>query len=451
MAGLVRRLQRLLESRARLTSPRPAATLASRPQGRPENKPRSLRAEDLDRAAHVFKTAGTAPGGPWDAFRGSLFELPASFDHGLDPLSPAYAAQQDDLWRIMSGRREGYEPLRHEQTHGVAQIEPLVSPGFYMLDTVGAGDHLIALGHLVKLSGVAKGDRVLEYGAGFGQIALAFARLGALVDTVDISPEFCDAVTAQANWFNVPLTAHVEQFGYNPRAGEQYKLIVFYECFHHARNFIPLIERLREILADNGKILMAGEPIGLPGSSEIPYPWGMRLDAENSAVVRIRGWYEIGFQEDFLFQCFRRAGFVARKHPGAISGLATTYEFMKRPDVLRLSEWPLSSSDEKTWHGMEPNGRWTRAHATYNVDAVPGGNVLTVTAANLHPRPLEVAFMCGGQTVRIVFQPRERREVPLQSHAGDRLDIVVSPLIPRSYGVADDRSLGIFVEAFGFA
>lgn len=408
--------------------------------------PKSLQAEDLDRAAQAF-AAGVAPGGAWDEFRGSFFALPPSFNQGLDPLSPAYAAQQDQLWQLMSGRRGAYEPLRHEQTPDAARIDPLIRPGFYQMDPASAGEHLIALGHFVKLSGVSAGQRVLEYGAGFGQIALAFARLGALVDTVDISPDFCNAVTAQAKWFNVALTAHNEQFGYNPHPGDTYKLIIFYESFHHAREFLPLIERLHAMLADDGKILLAGEPIAQAGSPEIPYPWGMRLDAEASTVVRIRGWYEIGFQEDFLLDCFRRAGFTARKHPGVISGLATTYEFTKRSASPGPGAWPLPPVDERTWHDAEPNGRWTTGHSTYHFEGPTCGTAVLVRAINFHARAMDVTFTCGDQAARVLFQPGERQTVRLEGRAAARLDITMKPLVPSSYGHPDGRSLGIFVES----
>jgi SAM-dependent methyltransferase len=406
--------------------------------------------EELGQAAHVMVTTGTAPGSPWDAFRGRFLSLPSHYDFTLDPLSPAYAAQQDRLWQDMSGYSGEYRAEQNEQTPEVAQIDAITRPGFYAADTRSAGDHLIALGHLVKLSDIAAGECVLEYGAGFGQIALTFARLGALVDTVDINPHFCRAVRAQAAWFGVPLTAHVGHFGDNPRPAEKYKLIVFYECFHHAREFVPLIKTLHGMLADDGKILLAGEPIVEGAAPEIPYPWGIRLDAENSAIVRLRGWYEIGFQENFLLGCFIRSGFTVQKHPGIISRYANTYEFRKRPRLIKLSEWTLLPSDAETWHAVEPDGRWTKDRSTFHLDCMPGWTSILIVVQNCHAMAVEVKFIWDGQTAAVLFLAGEQREVSLERRSADWLEIISDPVIPRSYGVADDRSLGVFVKSIEF-
>jgi 2-polyprenyl-3-methyl-5-hydroxy-6-metoxy-1,4-benzoquinol methylase len=190
----------------------------------------------------------------------------------------------------MVGHDAEYNPAQHELTADT-HIDKLVRPGLYSAPISLAGDHLIALGHIVKHSGISRdaGDYVLEYGAGFGQIALTFARLGAVVDTVDIDRTFCEAIKAQAEWFGLPLTPHVGEFGSNP-TGKKYKLIVFYEAFHHARNFMELVPTLRSVLAVDRKIMMAGEPIvNTPAgqySAQLPYPWGIRLDAEVGAIVR---------------------------------------------------------------------------------------------------------------------------------------------------------------------
>ena len=171
--------------------------------------PAPLGADDLERAAEILKRFSTAPG-PWDEFRDRHFALPDWYLPGLDPHSPAYAQQQDRLWEWMSGRR-GYRAAEQEQTPEVGDLDPVYQPAFYMLRMPGAvelaGKHLISTGHFLRRSGIEAGDRVLEYGAGYGQTALAFARMGALVDTVDVNPHFCRAVQAQAEFFRVPLTA----------------------------------------------------------------------------------------------------------------------------------------------------------------------------------------------------------------------------------------------------
>ncbi len=80
------------------------------------------------------------------------------------------------------------------------------------------------------------GDWALEYGAGFGQTALALARLGVNVDTVDISATFCGYVQARQSFFGAAAPFE-GRFGVNPRPGQRYDLIWFYESFHHCVDF----------------------------------------------------------------------------------------------------------------------------------------------------------------------------------------------------------------------
>lgn len=298
--------------------------------------------EDIAQASQDWQIAGGAIGSPFDKWRGKYLPLPTWYDETLDPEGAAYLAQQDRIWREMVGEQGDYQPSQHEITQD-SHVDPIVKPGFYSTTPVAAGDHLVALGHILRHSGLRSGARVLEYGAGFGQIALTFARMGCEVHTVDIDPTFCDGVSRQAAFFGVDLTAHRQEFGFNP--GGQFDLIVFYECFHHAREWIGLIPKLRAMLSANGKVLMAGEPVwpeGLGQSPWCPYPWGIRLDAEVAAITRFRKWYELGFRQDFLHQEFEKEGFSYTFRPGHISSYADIHEFA----LLTSQDKSNSSPDE---------------------------------------------------------------------------------------------------------
>ncbi|MDP3858102.1 MAG: GSCFA domain-containing protein [Stagnimonas sp.] len=412
--------------------------------------PRPLSVQDLDRAAVVLREHSVRPGSPWDEFRDRFVALPDWYDCGLDPYSSAYAVQQDRLWQWLSGRPR-YQPSEHEQTPETATQEHIYRPAFYELRGQRAmetgGKHIMAAGHFLRRSGISSGDRVLEYGAGYGQTALTFARMGARVDTVDINPHFSRAVQAQAEFFKVELQAFVGEFGDHPRPGEKYRLIFFYEAFHHSRDFLGLIRRLRQLLADDGRILLGGEPVTEdPRSPAIPYPWGLRLDAETAGVVRWRGWYELGFQEDFLARCFIREGFEYRKHACEAADFAVLYEFRPRPPVLALESATLAPSDAATWHGAEGGGRWTTARSTLTLDVRGAERRLGLTAINHHPTPMTVSFTVGSVCHHQLFGPRERLELNLSAPDGDRLLIECEPQSPASYGSPDTRLLGLFVE-----
>jgi SAM-dependent methyltransferase len=261
-------------------------------------------AEDIPKLVEVWQRTGGLPGTEWDAYRDAHMRLPAWFQHGLDPLSDAYRAQQHRLWQLIAGVDRDYDPEIDEAEEGWEDADPIRLPGFYRrrdpLAVSSAADHFFATSMLLKHCGLKPGDRALEYGSGFGQSALALARLGVQVDTVDISPRFCNFVRQQADFFQVPLFPHMGRFGLNPRPDEEYKLIWFYQSFHHCIHFQQVMLELRGMLAPGGKIILAGEPIIEMPYEALPYPWGIRLHSEVVVVVRQTRWFELGFHHSFL-------------------------------------------------------------------------------------------------------------------------------------------------------
>jgi SAM-dependent methyltransferase len=273
--------------------------------------------EDIAWVCDTYFTHGAAEGGPWDVLRHAHMTLPPWFQQGLDPWSAAYADQQHRLWQLVAGVEHTYVPEVDEKEHSWAGIDPVRTPGFYARRDPGAvaaaSDHVLATGMLLKHCGLSAGDWALEYGAGFGQSALALARLGVHVDTVDISATFCEFVRQQAEHFQVPLTPFHGRFGTHPRPEVKYKLIWFYESFHHCVDFQGLVPRLHELLAEGGRVVLGGEPIMEREYAAVPYPWGVRLHSEVVAVVRRQHWFELGFTETFLFELFARFGFSGKR------------------------------------------------------------------------------------------------------------------------------------------
>jgi 2-polyprenyl-3-methyl-5-hydroxy-6-metoxy-1,4-benzoquinol methylase len=278
----------------------------------PKSGGQSFGADEIDAIMHAYygREHDQAAAMVWNHYRDAHMRLPDWFDRQLDPWSQAYLHQQLKLWQLMAGVESAYDPNTHEADVGWENVDAIRQPGYYVRRDARAvavaGDHWLATGMLLKHCGLQAGDRALEYGAGFGQSALALARLGVQVDTVDISPRFCRYIAEQAEFFRVQLTAHHGRFGHHPRPGERYKLIWFYESFHHCLDFAQVVPKLVTMLAPGGKIILGGEPIVEQENAAVPYPWGMRLHSEVAAVVRATRWCELGLSEQFLFELFGR-------------------------------------------------------------------------------------------------------------------------------------------------
>lgn len=311
------------------------------PSAQPAQEPVFFDLADIDELFATYRRHGTRAGGPWDRYREAHLRLPAWFDRGLDPWSDAYRAQQHRLWQAVAGIDRDYDAATDEADVGWDRADPIRRPGFYQRRDAGAVDaaahQIIASGMILQHSGLRPGDRALEYGPGFGQTALALARLGVRVDTVDISPRFCEFVNVQGRHFEVELRAHQGRFGDNPNPGERYRLVWFYEAFHHAFEFDRVVAALDGLVEPGGRVILAGEPIVEKEYAAVPYPWGLRLHSEVVAVVRQTGWFELGFSEAFLHQLFARHGWRGRKVPCEPSPFGVLFCF-ERPSSAPVDE-----------------------------------------------------------------------------------------------------------------
>ena len=282
--------------------------------------------DDIPAVADAFSR------GDRDAFAGAYLKLPEWFDRTIEAGTDAYREQMLRLWSAITARGV-YTPIRDEDTPEVADDDFIYRPAFYGTGDSGiAGGHLMAMGHIMLRSELPAGGRVLEYGAGFGQNAVAFARTGARVHTVDINAAFCKGVRRAGRHFKVDLKAFRGGFGFNPSyQPNHYDLVLFYESFHHCLDHDDLIAALPGLLAPGGKVILAGEPVFARATPDMPYPWGFRLDWENIAIMRLRGWMELGFQETYLLALFVKAGFDCAFFGDPNSHWAQVYRFTLAP------------------------------------------------------------------------------------------------------------------------
>ncbi len=432
--------------------------------------------DDVELISAVYLKHGTTVGTPWDDFRDTHMALPAWYRTDLDPISIAYLEQQKRLWRAIVGVEREYDPRRDELTK-LPRVDPVRQPAYFQRRdpravSVASG-HVIATGMILKHSGLRPGKFALEYGAGFAQTALMLARLGVHVDTVDISPEFCGYVREQAEFFGVELCPFEGEFGLNPRGDRKYDLIFFYESFHHCLNFLELIDSLKKHLAPDGRVLMAGEPIMPDECPAVPYPWGLRLDSENLAIVRYRGWFELGFTEDFVASVFTTRGFAFMHHDCPVSTYGNTWEFTPRPQRLRLSELRMSKADGETWHLPEATGRWTRSRSQLTLDTLGVFEELVIHVVNHHPVSQTVTITYGGKKI-VVDIPCGPKALKIDASVKSPQLVIESPtFVPANYrvdsringprgnpaavvgqatpgGSTDRRELGIYVESLSY-
>jgi 2-polyprenyl-3-methyl-5-hydroxy-6-metoxy-1,4-benzoquinol methylase len=254
----------------------------------------------------------------------------ASTPSGLDPFSAEYLDEMLRLHGVISGRDE-YSPGKNELAPYLTdqRIDLVRAPppfGTGGSDTIG--DFFISWGSIMRVLALRHGRSVLEYGPGGGQLSIALARNGCDVTVVDIEATYIDGIRRQCTTHGIAIETHVGEFGDVPAPGKRYDAVLFFEAFHHSLRHNDLLRRLHDVVAEDGVIAIAGEPIIEAGGywePTVPFPWGPRCDLMSLWAMRTHGWMELGFREAYFYEALRRAGWKAEKHVCPLTARGNTY------------------------------------------------------------------------------------------------------------------------------
>jgi SAM-dependent methyltransferase len=271
--------------------------------------------EELDRKLDEVSALPTE-GERIDVLCRHYFSLDKGLDHPADPFSDEYRAWALDLWSRLSGRSEPYDPAAHELS-GYGELD-LRSPPPYNIES-GAllGDLLICWGFLMRTLDLKAGQSLLEYGPGSGQLLLQFARMGVRAAGVDIDPAQVRFIREQGERLGLDIRARVGTFGETIEPGERYDAVVFFEAFHHAFDHAALVERLHDVVTDDGALVIAAD-IVVDAAHQfrevVPFPWGPRLDLLSLRAMRTHGWMELGFRQEYFDELLHRARWSVTRH-----------------------------------------------------------------------------------------------------------------------------------------
>lgn len=368
----------------------------------------------------------------------------------LDPFSAAYRERALAIYRQISGRSD-YDPARDEKTdHYDASASRIPIP-YRFRDSDLVGEFLACYGWILRALNVRDGASVLEYGSGEGQLILSLARMGCKAYAVDIEQRFLDDIDRQASAIGVEVNTLNGQFG-DSVPGILFDRVIFFEAFHHCLDHFETLSRIRQTLACDGFICLAGEPIiraGSPNKLCVPYAWGPRLDGESLRSISEFGWMELGYSEEYFIDLCMRAGFAVEFHPNPLFERGNVY--IARP--LRgcfpiLSRALISTWEGKSgWHTAEATHRWTDGDAWL---PLPRAIVRSarVTVVNFQPTTIEVIVSADQEERRLLMTTGQRSTINIDLPEGASSLLIRSP----SFTPPDDtRKLGVAVEAIEFS
>jgi SAM-dependent methyltransferase len=244
-----------------------------------------------------------------------------------DPFSEAYRQAQLALYRSIAGRDYA---VANEVT--AFDIEAAVRRPFPFSTGSGttAGEHIMAVGFLLRAMALPPGSRILEFGPGWGNTTLMLAKLGHRVTVVDIEPHFCELIRRRAALEGVAVEVVNDDFLWVERADRQFDAALFFECFHHCADHLRLLRALGGVLTPAGRVFFAGEPI----TADFPLPWGLRLDGNSLWAIRKNGWLELGFHEDYFERALAATGWFGVRRGCTDPAWLTLWEATRRDQPL---------------------------------------------------------------------------------------------------------------------
>ncbi|MGE0174713.1 MAG: class I SAM-dependent methyltransferase [Oligoflexales bacterium] len=224
---------------------------------------------------------------------------------GLDPYSGQYREIVQEQYQKISGNKN-YSAHQNEKSHFDLE-EAKRRPYPYLTGSAyTVGEQLVAQGFIVSEMNLPKDARVVEMGPGWGNLTLHLALTGYETHAVEIDGPSTEILKHRARNQHVDIAVHqCDMIDF--QSSEKFDAVIFYESFHHSFYPFELLQRARSLLKDNGKLILAGEPITI-----FPNPWSLRFDGLSLWSIRKYGWLELGFDVKFFENMLSRAGYKFR-------------------------------------------------------------------------------------------------------------------------------------------
>lgn len=222
-------------------------------------------------------------------------------DELISPFSDEYFQSQLNLYEEISGRQLDQWT---GELHSVDIDELINHPNPQGIDnTSHVSENVRVLSTMLSLSCLGDHAKVLDMGAGHGLSSEIYAFCGCCVHAIDIDPKLSELSDRRAEIRSLRITRSLMNFdSLSVLQDNFYEGAFFFQSLHHALRPWDLIAELKEKLLDNGVIAFAGEPI----QNNWYKHWGIRQDEESLYVARKFGWFESGWSQEFIRECFNR-------------------------------------------------------------------------------------------------------------------------------------------------
>ncbi len=221
------------------------------------------------------------------------------------PFSDTYREFVMDLYSLIA------QAGPYEISHEFSGIDPVTSAGepfpYGTRSPKVVANDLRARATLLDAlatTGIKPPARVVEFGAGWGNVTLELASVGFEVTAVEVDPALCEVIRTRAG--SLPISVVCQDMG-SYHSPQPFELAIFFESFHHSSDHLELLRSLHDIVTSS--VLFGSEPIG-----PMAYPWGPRLDGLSLWSMRHDHWLELGFTQEYFNQALEHCGWRPRWH-----------------------------------------------------------------------------------------------------------------------------------------
>lgn len=145
-----------------------------------------------------------------------------------DPYSEDYRKKQFEFYEFLAGKP--YNTENEATIFDVASAASRPFP-FYTGSPQTVGNHLIAIGHLIRTLNLPEKSSILEFGSGWGNVTVWLARMGYQVTAVDIENRFVSLIKERAKQKRLELEAIQGDFQFLNDTQRQWAQYCFLNAF----------------------------------------------------------------------------------------------------------------------------------------------------------------------------------------------------------------------------
>lgn len=382
------------------------------------------------------------PDGIWKLFRQT--SIPYSMSQ-KDPSSMEYREEVLQLYKHLAGEEYKEE---NELTSNKQSAESF-DRGFpwtvndYELIANESSKHTQFFRTLSKFFKF-KTLKILEFGAGWGNLTIPMVLSGMDVTAIDIDALFLERIQKRVDFHKQKIKLINADFHDGlERAGGAFDCVVFQSCFHHCLDFEKLLDRLVDRLSDEGIILFLDEPI----IENYNFPWGLRYDGESLWAIMFNKWLELGFDHDYFVTLLMKRKLVVSKIPSDQPLYRGQGFCASRGNIgLNFSDVALPRCSDETFHTPRPGdkGRFTKSSSS--LPAITGTATYEISMINYRTKKISVKIISSSQKVEIDLQPLESYVAKISVH-NHPVTILSETFIPRNETMSDDsQELGVFID-----